>query len=80
MKRDEIIVETTKIFQDTFNNNEITLCEEMTADDVDKWDSLTNTLLVSNIEKHFSIKFKIREIVKMKNVGALIDTIENKLS
>jgi len=78
MNRQEIIQELTPIFRKTFNDDTMVLFDEMTANDVDNWDSLTHMLLISNIEKSFSIKFKLREINKLKNVGALIDFIEKK--
>ena len=52
----------------------------MSAKDVEEWDSLTNISLIAEIEKYFSIKLKLREILKLKNVGDLCDCIEKKLA
>ena len=50
----------------------------MTAQDVGSWDSLSHMLMIEKVENTFGVKFKLREINKLKNVGVLIDLIENK--
>lgn len=80
MSREEIKNQLTPIFNKVFSKNEIVLIDEMTAEDIDNWDSLSHMLLITSIEEHFSIKFKLRELNKLKNVGILIDIIANKLN
>ena len=80
MTREDITKEVTEIFKETFREDEIVLSDDMTADDINNWDSLTHTIMIANIEKHFSVKFKIREVMKLKNVGILINSIENKIN
>jgi len=79
MNRTEIIDQLTKIFRTILSEDNLVLTDELTANDVDNWDSLTHMLLITEIENVFSIKFKLRELNKMKNVGILIDVIEDKL-
>lgn len=79
MRRDDIKKELSKVFKETFKK-ELELYDEMTASDVDNWDSLSHMILISNIEKNFSIKFKLRELNKMKNVGVLLDLLTEKLN
>ena len=50
----------------------------MTAQDIAKWDSLRHIQLISEVEAAFEIKFKLREVMGMKNVGDLIDLIDAK--
>lgn len=76
---DAIIEQLTAIFRNVFNDDSIVLNNEMTADDVASWDSLTHMLMITEVEKTFSIKFKLREINKLKNVGVLIDLIKSKM-
>ena len=52
----------------------------MTAADVENWDSLTHMLMITRVEEVFGIKFKLKELNKLKMVGDLISTIEVKLS
>ena len=42
------------------------------------WDSVSNMIIISEVEKHFGLKLKLREIIRMKNVGALCDLIVEK--
>ncbi len=79
MERKEIIEKLTPVYRKTLNNDEIILSDDLTANDVDRWDSLSHMLLITEIENTFSIKFKLRELNKMKNVGALIDILQTKL-
>ncbi len=79
MNRAEIIDQLTKIFRTVLNEETLVLTDELTANDVDNWDSLTHMLLITEIENVFSIKFKLRELNKMKNVGILMDVIVEKL-
>lgn len=79
MQKKEITDKLTLIFRKIFNNQSLVLTDELTANDVDNWDSLTHMLLISEIEETFSIKFKLKELNKMKNVGEMIDIILSKL-
>ena len=56
------------------------LNNEITAGDIGSWDSLSHMLMITEVENVFSIKFKLREINKLKNVGTLIELIEAKLT
>ena len=80
MERAEIINELTVVFRKIFSDQTLVLSDDMTANDVDNWDSLSHMLLISEIENYFSIKFKLRELNKLKNVGILIDFIDTKLN
>ena len=79
MERTEIIEKLTAVFHEVFNDNSIVLSDEMTAKDVENWDSLTHMLMITKVEEVFGIKFKLKELNKLKMVGDLINTIETKL-
>ena len=68
-----------RIFQETFNDKAIQIRPEMTANDVDGWDSFSHVTLILAIETGFSIKFALREVMGFKNVGDLIKGIEKKI-
>ena len=51
----------------------------MTAKDIDNWDSLTHMLLITKIEEDFSIKFKLKGLNDLNNVGNLIKIIDEKI-
>ena len=48
-------------------------------DDIEEWDSLSHIQLIVAIEKTFKIKFTSLEIMKWKNVGEMVTTMEEKI-
>lgn len=79
MERSDIFKKVNEIFCDELDNDDIVLTDEMTADDVEEWDSLSHVQLIVAIEKAFGIKFTSNEILSWNNVGELIDSIEKRL-
>lgn len=80
MERSVINEKLTGIFRKVFNDETIVLRNDMTANDVGNWDSLTHMLMIGEVENAFSVKFKLKELNKLSNVGGLITLIEAKLS
>ena len=77
----EVITEQlTKIFKDVINDESIVLNYEISAKDIGSWDSLSHMLMITEVENAFAVKFKLREINKLKNVGTLIELIKSKLA
>jgi len=79
MERNEILEKLTAIFRTTFNDSELVLNDEMNAGDVENWDSLTNMLMISEVESQFGIRFKLKELNQLKNIGSIISILEEKL-
>ena len=79
MEKTAVVEKLTPVFRQVFNNASIVVTDEMTASDVDGWDSLSHMLLITEVETAFSIKFKLRELNKMKNVGDMIEIIMGKV-
>ena len=78
METTELLEILNGIFRKVLKRDDVTLTESTTAQDVDGWDSLTNMVLLTEIEKKFGVRFSFRERVKLKNVGDLCHTIMNK--
>jgi acyl carrier protein len=78
MTREAILNDISKVFADTLDEDNLTLTESTTADDVEGWDSLTHVQLVVAVEKKFKIRFTAKEIQSWKNVGEMIDSITSK--
>jgi acyl carrier protein len=74
------IEKLTTIFREVFDDQSIVLNDQMTANDIGSWDSLSHMLMINQVETAFSIKFSLREVNKLKNVGVLISLIESKLT
>jgi acyl carrier protein len=64
------------IFEDVFDDDTVKLTPELSAKDVDGWDSLTHIRLLLTIERAFKIKFSTSEIGKLENVGDLVSLIK----
>jgi len=46
---------------------------------VEGWDSLTHMSIITGLEKEFDVRFKLRELNKLRNMGTLIELIQGKL-
>ena len=70
----------TTIFRKEFSSESLVLTDDLTAADVDNWDSLSHIQIVVAIEKHFKVKFTTAEIREFKNVGEMCEATLKKLS
>ncbi len=75
MTEREVGAKLTKIFRDVFDDDTIVLSRKTTADDIDDWDSLEHIRLIGAVERAFGVKFTMREVSGMKNVGEMVDII-----
>jgi len=75
MTRQEIFEKLNEVFSDVFDE-ELTVTAETTAADIEDWDSLTHITLISEVEDAFGIKFSMKDVLGMKNVGEMADIIE----
>ena len=67
------------VFQLVFEDDTIQITDEMTADDIDGWDSLSHVNLIVAVETQFKIRFNQKELLTFKNVGDLLRSIESKI-
>jgi len=77
MDRQTIIERLTPIARRVFLKRELELTDEMDASSVDTWTSLSFMTFLSCIEDEFGFKFKIMELIKLQNIGVIVDTISN---
>lgn len=75
MAREEVFNRLNEVFRDFFDDDEIELSDETTADDIEGWDSLEHINLIVAIEDEFDIKIPMGKAVSMKNVGEMVDLI-----
>ena len=80
MSREEILEKVNDIFHDVFDDEDIVVTEETTAEDIEDWDSLMHITLISEIESEFGFKFKMKDVVGMANVGEMLDIIEESIA
>ncbi|MBX2903611.1 MAG: acyl carrier protein [Chitinophagales bacterium] len=79
MERTEVLSKIHEILVKVLKHNRFELRDELTAKDVDGWDSLSHMQIITEIEATFNVKFKLKELNKLKNMGTLIELIESKL-
>ena len=80
MNREEIFSKLNEIFTDVLDlEDEVELTDETNANDIEEWDSLSHIQLIVAIEKSFGIKFTSLEIMKWRNVGEMVNSMEEKL-
>ncbi|HVY02131.1 MAG TPA: acyl carrier protein, partial [Caulobacterales bacterium] len=72
---DTLLQDVTAVVRDVFADDEITLSQTTTADDVEGWDSLMHLNLIIAIEKRFKIKFSTAEISGLKEEGSNVGDI-----
>lgn len=79
MNRTEILEKLNEVFHDVFDNNDIVVTEQTNANDIEEWDSLIHITLISPVEDEFDVSFDMKTVVSMKNVGDMIDAIEEQI-
>ena len=79
MTKTEVMKKLQEVFQDVFDNDTIEINENTTADDIDEWDSLEHITLVGAVEKTFKMRFKMKEVSSMKNVGEMAEIILERI-
>lgn len=78
MDRQEIIKRLNEVFRDVFDDEDIVVDAETTADDIEDWDSIEHINLISAVEGEFKIRFTMGEVSGMKNVGEMIEIIAQR--
>jgi acyl carrier protein len=78
MEEAQLYSKLTAIFREVFDEEELNVTPQTTADDLDGWDSLSHIRLVLAISKAFGVKFSASEIGNLKNVGEFASLIEKK--
>ena len=79
MDRQEIMDRINVIFRDVFDDDTLVIVDSTNAEDIEDWDSLEHINLIMAMEKDFGLKFNLKEVGELANVGEMADLIERKL-
>lgn len=79
MTREEIMEKVNGIFRDVFDDETLVITDSTNSDDIEDWDSLEHISLIISMEKEFDMKFDIKEVNKLENVGQMVDMIKMKM-
>jgi len=78
MTRPEVMAKLQGIFDDILLEP-VTLTPELSAHDVDEWDSLLQISIVVAVEKGFGVSFRVGEVEATRNIGEFADLIAKRL-
>ena len=79
MTHEEVMAKVTEIFRDVFDDDTLVIEDSTNSSDIEDWDSLEHIALVVSMEKEFNLKFDLKEVNKLANVGEMVDLIISKL-
>jgi acyl carrier protein len=78
MDENTILQKLEEIFRELFDEYEGPVTRELTAHDVEQWDSLGHIQLMVMIEKIMKMRFSAEEVRQLANLGELVDLIRTK--
>ena len=73
MERNKLKEEIQAIARDIFAKPELVITDAMGAADVDTWTSLSFMQFLTAIEEKYGFKFKMMELLQLRNMGAVVD-------
>ena len=75
MTREEVFVQLNEVFRDVFDDYELVISDSTNSEDIEDWDSLEHIQLIVGMEKEFKVKFDIKTVNSLENVGQMVDLI-----
>lgn len=79
MERKEIFEKIEELFIDLLDDEDIRISEETSMENLEEWDSLFHMTLMASLGEDFSIELTTEDIVKAKDVKAIIDIVTEKM-
>jgi len=78
MERITIVERLTEVMENVFDLDDVEYSDNLSAADIEEWDSLSNIRFVVAVEKEFGLRLTNSEISALENVGQLVDIIMEK--
>ena len=78
MQQQEVMAKLQEVFDNVFLQK-VDVRRELSANDVEEWDSLTHVSLILAVEQTFGVRFRDGEVESTKNLGDLADLIVKRL-
>ena len=79
MQQQEVLAKLQEVFDGVFLQK-VAVSRELSAEDVEEWDSIVHLSLVLGIEEDFRIRFKVGEMESANNIEELVNVIAAKLA
>ncbi len=67
--------EILEIFRKVFDNAGLEIDDQTSAKDISKWDSLNHVILISEVEKKYSIKFDLSDLLNTHTVSDICHAV-----
>lgn len=80
MNREEIIEKLTPIVRSNLQNESLELRDDLSVENVSTWTSLAFMQMLTDIENEFGIKFKMMELIRLRSMGDIIQSLEAHLA
>jgi acyl carrier protein len=81
---DDVRAVLQDVFRDVFDDPSIELRDDMSAGDVDGWDSISHINLLIAVERKLGIRFATAEMSRLKepdqNIATFVQLIRQKLA
>ena len=78
MTQAEIYAQLTEIMRDVLMQDDLVLRPDLTADQVEGWDSFKMIEIVMAVESGFGVKVQSKQLDSLEKVGDLVDLIEQQ--
>ena len=75
-----MIIRVQEIFREVFDNQNITITENTSPEEIEDWDSFNHVKLILSLEEAFDIKFDVEEVLELNKVSDIINAVKNKKS
>jgi acyl carrier protein len=76
----EIYEQLTEIIRDVLMNFDLVLRPDLTAKEVEGWNSYKMIEIIVAVESHFGLKVKSKELDELENIGDLVALIRKAKS
>ena len=73
-----ILDRLTEVFQDVFDDEDLTITTDTNVKELDGWDSLTHITLMAAIQDEFDVKYSIEQITELTTVSDILATLEGE--
>jgi len=80
MENREILSVLIDVFKEVFDDEELVLTRETTANDIEEWDSLNQIKLIVESERAFNIRLRSRDINILENIGEMVDYLSKVIN
>ena len=77
---DDVQEQLLSVFRSVFEIDDLQIADDMTADNIEQWDSLAHITLITEVEKSFEVRFRNAEVARLKNIGDLKALVNKHLS